>query len=87
LVNVTVLVAPPVCEGTLLAGLVTLAKLQAHPVVAVGILSVPTEPAQAVPTFISKAAVPLAALIDGDVAQKPAEIVGGVRLSQSLVLS
>ena len=64
----------------LLAGVVTLAKSHFHPVVAVGIPSVPVEPEHDVPTFMSNAAVPLLALIEGVVAQKPEEMVGAVAL-------
>ena len=53
-------------------------KLQAQPVAAAGMLSVPVLPEQEVPTLIVNAQVPLALGILGDVEQKPEEIVGAV---------
>ena len=68
----------------MLAGVVTLANEQTHPVVADGIVNVPVEPEHVVPTLMSNAAVPLLAEIDGDVAQKPEAMVGAVPLMASV---
>ena len=54
---------------------VTLLTKQFHPVAAVGIVNIPAEVAQPVPTLIRKDAVPLFTEIDGD-EQKPLKITG-----------
>ena len=53
--------------------------------VAAGIANVPVDPEQDVPTLISKAALPLLAVIDGDVAQNPDEMVGATFDQSKLV--
>lgn len=74
---------PPVISIILEAGVVTSCASQTQPVVAAGNVIVPVDAAQAVPTLIVKAALPLLAGTAG-VVQKP-ETVGAVVLATRLV--
>lgn len=74
--NVAVVVVPPVCAVTKLAGVVTSWAMQTQPVVAVGNVTVPVLAVPPVPTFTVNADVPLWFATDGDV-PKP-ETVGAV---------
>lgn len=67
LVSVTVVVVPPDWSGLLAAKFVMLWKSHTHPVVAAGMVMVPIEVAQAVPTLIVNAPVPLLLGIVGEV--------------------